>query len=357
MATKTLADLLLGFGSFSQQLIIPRSQFKGTADTDGTVDALKDTELNVLADDYFNDDYWVYITDGGTGGGGAGDIRNIVDFTKVGGIVQPDISFSGIPKIGATYQIWKCHVQDVIDALNDALASIFPKLYKKLVWTDLGHSLLTADAALGQKNVVVADESLFFIGQGLTLKDDNASENCTIASITASTHTLTMADNLTNSYTVAATAKVYAKSGKYFNLGATIGNARLSGVFLQADSTSQRKPWTNCWVIYSSSGQRQLYFPIAVSVDDQTWVVEAMGRLEELTNPTDTVSVDDERVKLLYAETAYHFYFRQSNLVSAGDIRRLRALALSYRDQVNADYRRLWQPAPIERASIKTDED
>ena len=365
MATKTLAELLLGLGAFTKELVIPRAQFAGTADTDGTAALLKDTELNVFADDYFNSDYWVYITAGGTSGGGAGSIRNIENFTQTGGIVDPDIDFSGIPKIGATYQIWKCHVQDIIDALNDALVSIYsapprPKLYRKIVFETLGQDDLAQNAAAAQAVVEVSDDTLFFVGQVVTVTDDNDSETATIESIDAATNKLTMEDNLTNAYTTAANAKVVAQSGKYFNLGATIGNARVTGLFLKTDDESTRTRQTAFEIIQSLAGDRQIYFPDhTVSVDDQTLIIEAMGKLETVTasSPTGTVTIDAERVGLLYAEAAYHFYLRQAREVSSGDIERLMALARDYRRMVYDDLKSLWMPRIIEYADMTTDSD
>jgi len=352
--TIALSTLLLGFGNFTKQLYIPNSQFAGTADTDGTTAALKDAELNVFSDNFFNDYYWVYIISGGAGGGGAGDVRKISDFTQVGGIAVPEIVFSGIPKIGATYQIWKCHVQDAIDALNDAFVSLFAgyRLYRKIVFESLGLSLLTAQAAAAQADVIVADSTLFFAGQLVTVADDNASEDCEIDSINTTTETLTMTAVLTNTYKTTDNADVTAKSGKYFSLGATIGDARVTGVFIKMDETAHRKQYTNCEVITNADGVRQLYFPTSVSVDDQLWVIEAIDKLEEVTDPTDTITLEDRRVKLLYAEAAYHFYLKQSNDISAGDYQALMALAARYRQQTLTDFRAIQLPKPVEVADM-----
>ncbi len=63
-------------------------------------------------------------------------------------------------------------------------------------------SLLTGTAASGQKDVAVTDGSLFAAGQQGVLYDGTPqSEVCIIASIAS--NTLTMRDNLTNTYTVA----------------------------------------------------------------------------------------------------------------------------------------------------------
>ncbi|MDD4985453.1 MAG: right-handed parallel beta-helix repeat-containing protein [Dehalococcoidales bacterium] len=68
-------------------------------------------------------------------------------------------------------------------------------------------SLLTTDAANGQPDVIVADGTLFFEGQWVTISDDTPdTENNQILSISG--NTLTMAVNLVNDYTVAQNAVV-----------------------------------------------------------------------------------------------------------------------------------------------------
>lgn len=74
---------------------------------------------------------------------------------------------------------------------------------------DQGDELLTSDAAAAQKDVVVADGSVFGEGQAVVIKDDLAQENNWIASISG--NTLTMAINLTNAYTVAQNGHVYGR--------------------------------------------------------------------------------------------------------------------------------------------------
>lgn len=63
-------------------------------------------------------------------------------------------------------------------------------------------SLLTSDAAAGQKIVNVADGTKFIVGQRVGIFDDNAGEGNEIASING--NQLTMVNNLANTYTVAA---------------------------------------------------------------------------------------------------------------------------------------------------------
>lgn len=319
--------------------------------TGGDATKIVDTALSIYGDTYF-DDWWAYVTSGLA----SGDVRQVEDFDKATTTLDPYVDFSGAVGSGDDYELNKYNKADIILAINDALLSIYPKLHRKIVFEDLGHSLLTSDAASGQTDVIVADGSLFFAGQELTLKDDNNSEDCTISSI--SSNTLTMTANLTNSYATADSAEVFAKSGKYFNVGATLGTARITGVFSRADATSKlvryRSPWG---VVHNTSGDKQLYFPGSISVDDQTWVIEAIGYLEEVSDPTDTITLEDRRVKLLYSEAAYQFYERLTLKHSAGDVKRLRSVALSYRDKVNTVYRNLWMATPAEVAPLETDSD
>jgi len=62
-------------------------------------------------------------------------------------------------------------------------------------------SNLASNAASGQKTVVVVDGSVFRIGDDVTIADDNNSEANRIASYSG--NTLTMTNNLSNSYTTA----------------------------------------------------------------------------------------------------------------------------------------------------------
>ena len=342
--TIALSTLITGFSEF-----IGAKSVESVV-TGGDATKLIDTELSIYGDGWF-DEWWIYVTSGLADG----DIRQVETFTNATKTLDPYVDFSAAVAADDTYELNKYNKQDIIDALNDALVSIYSKLYRKVVFESLGQDDLASNANSGQADVVVSDGTLFFEGQKLTLKDDDNSEDVEIASI--STNTLTMTAVLTNSYTTAKNAKVVAKSGKYFNLGATIGNSRITGVFVRSTSTSKRSPFTNCEVIQSLAGDRQLYFPSAVSVDDKVWVIEAKGRLESVTDPTDTVTIDDHRVKLLYAETAFHFFNRKANDISAGNIERLKFLAGSYRDDVHTTYRNLWMAKPIEIADISTDYD
>ena len=71
------------------------------------------------------------------------------------------------------------------------------------------NSLLTSGADASQKNVAVTLGSIFWPGKTVVISDSSNSEDAVIASI--NTNTLTMTNNLTNSYTVANGAKVTYK--------------------------------------------------------------------------------------------------------------------------------------------------
>jgi len=342
--TIALSTLITGMSEFIGAVAVVSKA------TGGDATKIVDTKLSIYKHAYF-DEWWAYVTSGLA----SGDVRQIEGFTKATTTLDPYTDFTGAIANGDDYELNKFNKADLILALNDAIISIYPKLHRKFVFESLGLSLLTSNANSGQKNVIVADATLFFVGQEVAVKDDNASEDATIASINTATKTLTMEANLANAYTVAANGKVVAKPGKYFNLGATIGQARVPSVFVRADSTSKRNQFMEYEIITNLVGDRQIYFPSAKSVDDQVWIIEAMGSLEEVSNPTDTITLEDRRVKLLYAQAAYHFFLRETNLVSAGDIRRLVQLASNYLTQVNTMYRNLWMPLPRERAYLGDD--
>jgi len=67
-------------------------------------------------------------------------------------------------------------------------------------------SLLTTDAASGQKDCVVADGTKFQAGDVVAISDDSNSEENEVASVNG--NTVTMTTNLANTYTVAANGKV-----------------------------------------------------------------------------------------------------------------------------------------------------
>lgn len=68
---------------------------------------------------------------------------------------------------------------------------------------------LASDAASGQKDVVVVDASIFSVGDFVWIQDDNASEYNDVSAVNTVTNTLTMVNNLGNTYTVAANGKVW----------------------------------------------------------------------------------------------------------------------------------------------------
>ncbi len=68
---------------------------------------------------------------------------------------------------------------------------------------------LTSDAASGQKDVVVADASIFSVGDLVKIEDDNAWEYNEVSAVDTVTDTLTMVNNLADTYTVTANGKVW----------------------------------------------------------------------------------------------------------------------------------------------------
>lgn len=352
--TIALSSLMTGFLEFIEAVAVESTADAGSDDT-----KIVDSALSIYGNGYFND-WWIYVTSGSA----KGDIRQVETYTKSSTTLDPYVDFSAAVSADDTYELHKHNPDTVKRAINDALLSIYPKLYKTIVFHSLGKDDLAQNATSGQKDVVVSDASLFFVGQECEIKDDNNSEDCTIASINTTTDTLTMEDNLTNSYATAASAWIHGKSGKYWNLGETIGYARVNNVFIKDTDTTRRSRQVEWQVIQSLAGDRQLYFPKSISVDEDVWVIEAMGKLEEVSDPADTITLEDRRVRLLYCEAAYHFYERQANEISSGDWDRLKALAASYGPwnahyptKANRDYRHLWMAAPVEFADIETDSD
>jgi len=346
---------MAGFNQFIEAV-----EVSSVADATSDATQIVDAALSIYGDGYFND-WWIYMTNGLA----SGDVRQVETYTLVGTILDPFVDFSGVVAVGDTYELHKSNPDSVKRSINDAIISLFSapprsKRYRKIVFETLGQDDLENNAAAAQAVVEVSDDTLFFVGQVVSVEDDNDSEDATIESIDAATNKLTMEDNLTNAYTTAANAKVVAKSGKFFNLGATIGNTRVTGLFVKEDDESTRKRITAFEIIQSLAGDRQIYFPDhTISVDDQTLIIEARGRLEAVlaSTPAGTVTIDAERVDLLYAEAAYHYYLRQAREVSSGDIERLMALARDYRRQVFDDFRHLWMPRITEYADLTMDSD
>lgn len=351
--TIAFSTLITGFEEFIEALPVISD-----ADAGSNATKIVDAALSIYGDGYF-DGYWIYVTSGDA----EGDIRQVETFVQVSGTLTPWVNFSAAVASSDDYELHKHNPDSVKRAINDALVSLYsmppaPWLFRKIVFESLGLSLLTSNATSGQPDVIVADATLFFEGQGVTISDDDGSEQATISSINSGTNTLTMEANLTNAYDKdTKNAQVVADSGKYFNLGATIGNARITGVYSRADSVSIRKQYTNFNIIESLAGARQIYFPSSISVDDQTWIIEAIDKLEEVSTPASTITLEDRRVKLLYAMTAYHFYDRQANEISAGDFDRLVALALKYWNLTQTIYRHLRMALPVERVHLEYDSD
>ena len=75
------------------------------------------------------------------------------------------------------------------------------------------HSLLTAQAVSGQKDIIVADVSKFVAGDTIRIEDANAGEEKTIDTIDTATKTITVTVNLANTYEVADGADVILYGG------------------------------------------------------------------------------------------------------------------------------------------------
>ena len=91
------------------------------------------------------------------------------------------------------------------------------------VWPDPAVAL-TSDAAAGQKNVVVGNAAGFIVGHNIMIKDLVNVEDNVIASIAG--NTLTMTNNLANTYTVANKA-----TATDFNDIPVAGNSQVLGEF------------------------------------------------------------------------------------------------------------------------------
>lgn len=348
--TIACSTLLTGLEEFIEALPVISD-----ADAGSNATKIVDAALTIYGDGYF-DGWWIYVTSGNA----VGDIRQVEAFTNADTTLDPYVDFSAAVASGDDYELHKHNPDSAKRAINDALRSLWamppaPWLFRRIVFESLGLSLLTSNFVSG-KDVIVADATLFFAGQVVTVSDDDDSEKATVASIDSSTNTLTMTANLANAYDKdTKNAQVVADSGKYFNLGATIGTARITGVYSRADSTAQRKRFTNFNIIESAAGAKQIYFPGSRSMDDQTIVIEAIDCLEEVSTPTSTITLEAHRVKLLYAMAAHHFYDRQANDISTGDFQRLEALAMKYGNQVGTVYRHLRMALPREVAHLSYD--
>lgn len=351
-----LSELMSGFLDLIEAVPVISIADDGSNNT-----KIVDSGLTIYGDDYFVD-WWVYVTSGNA----KGDMRMIESFIKLTGTIDPYVDFSAAVAGGNRFEVHKYNPDTIKRCINDALASIVTrpdprtgrkhKLYRKIVFTDLGHSLLLNDAASGQPYIDVYDVTLFYKGQKITISDNNRSEDAEIKDAVSDIK-LELTAKLTNSYDTTKNAQVYAKSAAYFNLGGTIGEARVTGVFTQADRNSQRKRQVGWQVIHDPDCPRMIYFPSSISVDSGTWIIEAVGSFERLSSPSDICSIDDGKVNVLYAEAAYHLYSKLANDISAGDTVRLEALAQKYRNMVDIDFRGQWMPLPREHISLKTDSD
>ena len=127
-------------------------------------------------------------------------------------------------------------------------------------------SVLTANAASGQKDVAVTDASLFAASDSVVISDNNASEENIVTSIAG--NTLTMTTNLANTYTTAANGKVNR------------GNDYIE------DTDSQSAPPTGWGGIYVGvMVNRSITHP-------DTLLAWAILKLAEVKNPPITYSVD-----------------------------------------------------------------
>ena len=88
----------------------------------------------------------------------------------------------------------------------------------------LGEQALSANAASGQKVVSVAATAQFKVAEKVFIKDNNAEEWGTVASIVTNT-SITLVNNLRNSYTTAATAKCWPLFKDVTACTASTGNA------------------------------------------------------------------------------------------------------------------------------------
>jgi parallel beta-helix repeat protein len=78
-------------------------------------------------------------------------------------------------------------------------------------------SLLTSNANSGQAIIFVADATIFYIGQLLTISDSGHSESVVVSSIDTGSK-ITLTANLTNSYTTAATASIIGRATQRYGI-------------------------------------------------------------------------------------------------------------------------------------------
>ena len=113
----------------------------------------------------------------------------------------------------------------------------------------LGHTsdkLLTANASSGQKNVVVSVAAVFHTGIPVVIGDNSNSETAIIASVNTVTNTLTMQQNLTYSYTTAASAHVYEPYDTVWltkSDGATLAKLRMEEIRVNSIKKADGSPF------------------------------------------------------------------------------------------------------------------
>jgi hypothetical protein len=108
-----------------------------------------------------------------------------------------------------------------IKAIEYPIGRRFPRYIESTEYTTTTSSLLTADAASGQKLVLVQDGTIFGEGQEVRIADTApASEYNTISSIAS--NTLTMANNLASTYTTGASGYVATTERLLLHLTASV---------------------------------------------------------------------------------------------------------------------------------------
>jgi len=171
------------------------------------------------------------------------------------------------------------------DAFKDYMSADNAAIVRDKIKTEIGHmyndytslkeSLLTSDANSGQKTVTVANGSVFYEGQYVLLYESGYSEYNFIESIAG--NTLTMENNLVNSYQVADGAKVTTNDGwitspmtePYPNSRAVLACAiGMSGLALGSDYAG-----SSTWI---SRGKALAVETFDMLYDDGTWF-EGMG--------------------------------------------------------------------------------
>jgi len=119
----------------------------------------------------------------------------------------------------------------VADRIGDEVARglLLSKLDNGMYVKFMEQSNLASNASSGQKDIVVEDASKFKAGDTIQVEDDSSDEEATIDTISDNTITVTV--NLSNSYTVAANARVYLKDGaeKSENVVIVLDDTKVNG--------------------------------------------------------------------------------------------------------------------------------